>query len=100
MLLQQRPVWCPVFLHSRLYDTPPCRLLFGGCLSSQGGKQVLCSVHLVPIRGGLLALPRLDVMVPADRDITGQGDVSGSGVECAFPTALLVQSFLLMEYAG
>lgn len=40
-------------------------------LRPQGGTQALCRVHLVPIRGGLLALPRLDV--------TAEG--GGSGVE-------------------
>lgn len=43
------------------------------CLRSQGGKQALCRVHLVPIRGGLLALPRLDVS--AEGGSAGQGAV-------------------------
>ncbi|CAM9736204.1 unnamed protein product [Laminaria digitata] len=30
-------------------------------LTLKGGKQVMCRVHLVPIRGGLLALPCLEV---------------------------------------
>ena len=39
----------------------------------QGGKQALCRVHLVPIRGGLLTLPRLDVS--AEGSSAGQGGV-------------------------
>ncbi len=83
---------CVIIRHARLDDPPVrARLSSAAVLSSQGAKQVLCGVHLVPIRGGLLALPRLDVTVLADRDSSGQEDVSG--VAGALSTALLVQSF-------
>lgn len=40
----------------------------------QEGKQVMCRVHLVPVRSGLLALPRLDVTAATGSQ--GLGNVS------------------------
>lgn len=49
-----------------------------GARPLQAGKQVLCRVHLVPIRSGLLVLPRLDVTAEG-------GGASQGGVEVWVP---------------
>lgn len=57
--------------------------------SQGGGLQVLCRVHLVPIRGGLVELPRLDVVV--ERGSAAPGEVSLLSLSCRTCRCLFVR---------
>lgn len=61
------------------YNLTNHQRIFWGGEGFQDGQQVFCRVHLVPIRGGLLSLPRLEVTtVVGPGEPRDQQEVSGT----------------------